>query len=146
MLAPRQKLWSTPGEGIVVACDLLELSSSDVVYDVGCGDGRFLVEACRRGATCVGLEIDATRAAEARSNLASAGFSGLGTVKAENALECDFAGATCFYLYLIPRGLKIVAPLLLKLAKTRPLRVVTYMAPLPGVGLCGTQIFNYTSM
>ena len=55
MLAPRDTLWSTPGEGVAVACDLLRLTSADTVYDVGCGDGRFLVEAAKRGATCVGV-------------------------------------------------------------------------------------------
>ena len=39
---------------------------------------------------------------------------------------------TCAFLYLVPRGLRLVAPRLIERSKTRPIRVVTYMAPLPG--------------
>lgn len=46
-----------------------------------------------------------------------------------NALEQDYSTATVFYLYLIPRGLRIILPVLKALGK--PLRVITYMAPFP---------------
>jgi hypothetical protein len=46
-----------------------------------------------------------------------------------NALEQDYSSATVFYLYLIPRGLRIILPVLKALGK--PLRVITYMAPFP---------------
>ena len=134
MLAPRDTLWSTPGEGVAVACDLLRLTSADTVYDVGCGDGRFLVEAAKRGATCVGVEIDAARAAEARAAVEAAGVSDGAAVVVGNGLEVDLSGATAVFLYLIPRGLRLIAPRLLEVARARPLRVVSYMAPLPGVG------------
>ena len=134
MLAPRDTLWSTPGEGVAVACDLLRLTSADTVYDVGCGDGRFLVEAAKRGATCVGVEIDAARAAEARAAVEAAGVSDGAAVVVGNGLEVDLSGATAVFLYLIPRGLRLIAPRLLEIARSRPLRVVSYMAPLPGVG------------
>ena len=64
MLAPRKTLWSTPGVGVEAACELLRLGTPDKVIDVGCGDGRFLLEAAKRGASAVGLEIDAERAEE----------------------------------------------------------------------------------
>ena len=134
MLAPRQKLWSTPREGVAKACDLLALGPNDRVFDVGCGDGRFLIEAAKRGAAGVGFEIDANRAEEARSAAAAAGVGDLVDVRTVNALECDFVGATAVFLYLVPRGLRIIAPRLLDAARKKPLRVVTYMAPLPGVG------------
>ena len=53
MLAPRKTLWSTPGVGVEAACQLLRLGAQDKVVDVGCGDGRFLLEAARRGAHAV---------------------------------------------------------------------------------------------
>lgn len=46
-----------------------------------------------------------------------------------NALEQDYSSATVFYLYLIPRGLRIILPVLKTLGKN--LRVATYMAPFP---------------
>lgn len=46
-----------------------------------------------------------------------------------NALEQDYSTATVFYLYLIPRGLRIILPVIKALGKK--LRVITYMAPFP---------------
>jgi cyclopropane fatty-acyl-phospholipid synthase-like methyltransferase len=43
MLAPRQKLWSTPEPAIDIALDYANLTVNDIVYDVGCGDGRVLI-------------------------------------------------------------------------------------------------------
>lgn len=47
-----------------------------------------------------------------------------------NALEQDYSSGTAFFLYLVPRGLRIFLPMLKALNK--PVRVVTYMSPLPG--------------
>ncbi|KAJ1454474.1 S-adenosyl-L-methionine-dependent methyltransferase [Pelagophyceae sp. CCMP2097] len=134
MLAPRKKLWGTPDVALDIVRDMLQVGPSDVVYDIGCGDGRFLIAAAKRGARCVGhaqVEIEEARAAEARDNAERAGVSDRVTVIVSNGLECDLSEATALYLYLIPRGLRIILPTL----RTCPnrLRVVTYMAPLPGV-------------
>lgn len=51
------------------------------------------------------------------------------TMISGNALEQDYSTATVFYLYLIPRGLRIILPVLKALGK--PLRVITYMSPFP---------------
>ena len=85
----------------------------------------------RSAARAVGLEIDAERAEAARAN-------GCVDVRTCNALdEAEWSkafddGVTCAFLYLVPRGLRLVAPRLIERSKTRPIRVVTYMAPLPG--------------
>ena len=76
MLAPRKKLWSSPDVAVEAAITLLAPKPEDVIYDVGCGDGRFLVAcALRAGCRCVGLEIDEARAQEARTRAAEAGTS-----------------------------------------------------------------------
>lgn len=46
-----------------------------------------------------------------------------------NALEQDYSTGTVFYLYLVPRGLKIILPILKSLNKL--IRVITYMSPFP---------------
>ena len=77
MLAPRKKLWSTPSEVIEIAIQLLEITTTDVVYDIGAGDCRFLLQ-CRKvsGATCIGVEIDEDRAQEARIKISESGYDG----------------------------------------------------------------------
>ncbi|KAL7471598.1 hypothetical protein ACHAXS_011905 [Conticribra weissflogii] len=44
MLAPRKKLWSTPSSAVDIALELADLDEHDVVYDIGCGDGRVLIQ------------------------------------------------------------------------------------------------------
>jgi len=62
---------------------LAPLGSDDVLFDLGCGDGRFLVRAARRfkGLRCVGIEYDkvfATRAQESVRNVSAADDDGGG--------------------------------------------------------------------
>ena len=45
-------------------------------------------------------------------------------------MEQDYSSGTAFFLYLVPRGLRLFLPFLKALGK--PIRVVTYMSPLPG--------------
>lgn len=139
MLAPRKKLWTTPKEVIEKAIELLKPQCADVVYDIGCGEGQFLVKcamACE-GCSLRGLEIDSDRANIARKNIEDSQISSdRCEVIVGNALEMDFSAGSCFFLYLIPRGLKLILPLLSKIA--HPIRVVTYMSPLPGVAAVQT--------
>lgn len=151
MLAPRKTLWSTPAAVVSQATSLLApLSSSDVVYDVGCGDGRILLSLASTFPfvpRIVGVEIDEARAAEAEANITEAKEGDRVTVLCSNALAVDYSDATAFFLYLVPRGLRIIKPYLTSstsdtsltrflpkfLQKTQVVKVVTYMSPLPGV-------------
>ena len=58
----------------MAAINLLNPKKEDIVYDIGCGDGRFLITCAReRGCRCVGIEIDEDRALEARKMVNDAG-------------------------------------------------------------------------
>lgn len=135
MLAPRKKLWSTPLVVAEAACDLLRLTRDDVVADFGCGDAVALITAAQRvHCKAVGWEIDKDRAALASARVAELGLDGLVTVHAGNALEADPAGVTSVFLYLIDRGLRMVLPLLERIASvdpSKPLRVITVLYRLP---------------
>lgn len=124
MLAPRKKLWSTPTEAIEMAGKMVSLSLTDVLYDVGCGDGRVLVHLAST-TNCqnfVGIEIDMDRAQEARENIELARTEGRfrnPDVKIDiycaNALEIShYHKASVIFLYLVPRGLRIIHPILLR--------------------------------
>jgi 16S rRNA A1518/A1519 N6-dimethyltransferase RsmA/KsgA/DIM1 with predicted DNA glycosylase/AP lyase activity len=130
MLAPRKKLWSTPPEVVQSAIEALQIEPSDIVYDIGAGDGRFVIKCAQStGVRCVGVEIDETRHELAVQAIESAGLGSLVSMVCANALELDYSEATALFLYLIPRGLRLIAPLLQKIP--HPIRVVTYMSPLP---------------
>ena len=65
MLAPRKKLWSTPPEVLEKALELLDLrggEGGDVLYDIGCGEGRVIIEAARRCANLLALALALARA------------------------------------------------------------------------------------
>lgn len=134
MLAPRKKLWTTPREVIQHAIQLLKPNGDDIVYDIGCGDGPFLIECAQSTAarSIIGIEIDEERARVCESNLRTAQIDhDRCIVITQNALEVDFSQGTCFFMYLIPRGLKIILPIIQ--AIPHPIRVVTYMSPLPEI-------------
>ena len=81
-------------------------------------------------ARCVGVEIDETRGNEAADSIKAAGLSREKCdIVIGNALEQDYSSATMFFLYLIPRGLRIILPYIKNLGKK--VKVVTYMSPFP---------------
>ena len=85
---------------------MLELGAvgpQDVVYDLGCGDGRIVIEAARRyGARAVCVDIDPERIAEARANAATAGVLERIRFRQEDLLATELAGASVVTLYLSP--------------------------------------------
>lgn len=132
MLAPRKKLWSTPAEVLDKAIELLAPSETDVVFDIGAGDGRFLVRCAEssNAERCIGVEIDEARGKEAKENIEASGAqSERCQLIIGNALEQDYSAGTLFFLYLVPRGLRIILPYLQALP--HKIRVVTYMSPFP---------------
>lgn len=52
---------------------LANVTKNDVVYDLGCGDGKIVIAAARLGARGVGIDIDPQRIREANANAAKAG-------------------------------------------------------------------------
>jgi SAM-dependent methyltransferase len=93
---------STPA--IVAAMlELAEVKKGDVVYDLGCGDGRIVIEAARRyGARGVGIDIDPERISEARENARKAGVDGRVAFRNEDLFEAQIGEATVVTLYLWP--------------------------------------------
>ena len=93
---------STPG--IVSAMlKLADVKKGDVVYDLGCGDGRIVIAAARDfGATAVGVDIDPVRTAEARKNARKARVTKRVTFRTEDLFEADIKDATVMMLYLWP--------------------------------------------
>lgn len=92
--------------------DRLSIRPGEVVYDLGCGNAAFLVEAARKGAAkCVGYEIApiAYCAAVANTFFKKGIF-----VRMENFLRADIEKADVVYIYLIPRA---IAPLREKFEK-----------------------------
>ncbi len=79
-----------------------KVGPTDVVYDLGCGDGRIVVAAAKLGARAVGIDIDPVRIKEANENAAKAGVTGKAQFRQEDLFEADIREATVVTLYLLP--------------------------------------------
>jgi ribosomal protein L11 methylase PrmA len=80
-----------------------KVSANDVVYDLGCGDGRIVVTAAKQfGARGVGIDIDPQRIREANENAKQNGVEGKVTFKETDLFTADIKEATVVTLYLLP--------------------------------------------
>lgn len=91
----------TPPEVVERMLDLAGVTSSDVVYDLGCGDGRVVIAAAKRGARGFGVDIEAHWVGEARKAAAAAGVGDLVAFEQQDALAVDLSQATVVMLYLV---------------------------------------------
>ena len=92
-------------EAVVEAMlDLAQVTSDDVVYDLGSGDGRIPIAAARKyGARAVGIEIDPVLIRQAKANLDKAGLNHLVTFRTGDLFETSISEATVVTLFLLPR-------------------------------------------
>jgi ubiquinone/menaquinone biosynthesis C-methylase UbiE len=82
---------------------LAQVKPADVVYDLGCGDGRIVIMAVEKfGARGVGIDIDPKRIEEARANAAKAGVADRAEFRLGNLFDADIRPATVVTLYLLP--------------------------------------------
>lgn len=93
----------TPPEVVEAMLTLAEVSSEDVLYDLGSGDGRILITAAQRfGTQGVGIDIDPKRVRQGFENAKQAGVSDRVTFRQQDLFESDFSEATIVILYLLP--------------------------------------------
>ena len=103
----------TPDVTLNHMIDLLKLTDKDVLADLGCGDGRILIEAVNRyGCNAVGVEIDPVKAKEARRKVYDAGLASKIEIIEGDALDFDPSehGVTALTMYLYPDLLAKLKP------------------------------------
>ena len=82
---------------------LAEVKKTDVVYDLGCGDGRIVISAAKDlGARGVGIDINPVRIGEAKENARKAGVEKLVRFEENDLFEADIHEATVVTLFLLP--------------------------------------------
>ena len=86
---------------------------NDVVYDLGCGDGRIpIAAAVKYGARGVGIDIDPRRIEESRANAKAAGVEHLVEFRLEDVMKADVSPATVVTLFLLSSSNAKLRPLL----------------------------------
>ena len=92
----------TPDEVVEAMLKLAEVSASDTVYDLGCGDGRIVVMAAKKfGANSVGIDIDPDRIKEANETAAKNDVTGKVKFIEQDLFAADIKAATVVTLYLL---------------------------------------------
>ena len=93
----------TPPEVVEAMIALAGVKKGDVVYDLGCGDGRIVIAAARiSGVRGVCVDIDPERIEESRANARSAGVADRIRFVRADLFEVPFSDATVVMLYLLP--------------------------------------------
>jgi len=98
--------------------DLAQVGPNDVLYDLGCGDGRIVIAAARRGARGVGVDIDRLRVREGHWNADRAGVTDRVRFVRDSLYDVDLRPATVVTLFLLPSINKNLRPKLLRELRT----------------------------
>ncbi len=122
----------TPNAVVRKMLEMADLRPSDVLYDLGCGDGRIVIAAARDfGVHAVGIDIVPKMIEESKANARLDGVEKLTRFICMDAVKADLSKATVVTLYLLPESYKLVRP---KLEKELPAgaRVVAHFYPITG--------------
>ena len=121
----------TPQHVVETMLEMAKVGPSDVLIDLGSGDGRIVITAARKhGASGTGVDLDRYLLKVAADNAAKAGVAGRARFVEQNLFETDLAPATVITSYLLPEMNLQLRPKLLAL---RPgTRVVAHDYPIEG--------------
>jgi SAM-dependent methyltransferase len=114
----------TPMEIVERMQRMAEVGKGDHIIDLGSGDGRIVIEAAKRGATGLGVDLDPSLVKHATENAQKAGVADRARFEVRDIFETDLSSATVVAFYLLP---EFNAKLLPKLLKLKPgTRIVSH--------------------
>jgi SAM-dependent methyltransferase len=117
---------ATPPDVVDRMLTLAKVGPGDVVYDLGCGDGRIVIAAAQKfGARGVGVDIDAKLINQAEANAKAAGVEQRVRFVLEDALKTDVSDATVVTLYLLSASNVKLRPILTRQLR-RGARIVSH--------------------
>jgi len=122
----------TPQEVVDKMLELAEVKKDDLVYDLGCGDGRIVVTAAKKyGCRAVGYDIDPVRVKESRENVEKDNVGHLVRIEQKDIFTLDLSEANVITLYLLP---SLNVKLIPQLEKLKPgSRIVSHDFDMKGV-------------
>ena len=108
----------TPDDVVNAMLEFVKVSKDDVIYDLGCGDGRIVATAAKRwGCKGVGIDISPARVKESLETVERANVSDLVEIRQADIFETDLSKATVVALYLLPHLNRQLVPKLEKMKK-----------------------------
>jgi len=123
---------ATPMPVVEKMLEMAQVTKDDVLYDIGCGDGRIVITAARKyGARGVGIDIDENFIKTSRASAEKEGVAGLTRFIAMDATKAHYTEATVLALYLLPESLDLLRPRFEKELKPGA-RIATHDYRIPG--------------
>jgi cyclopropane fatty-acyl-phospholipid synthase-like methyltransferase len=108
----------TPQDVVDRMLALAEVTSEDLVYDLGCGDGRIIIAAAKQcGTRGLGVDIEPYWVETSRANAKQAGVDHLVTFNVQDALTVNLSPATVVMLYLVEWSTAKFQPLIKSMVK-----------------------------
>jgi SAM-dependent methyltransferase len=132
MRSPDVVYVGTPYDVASKMLQMAQVKKDDLVYDLGCGDGRILVLAAQKyGCRAVGYDIDPERVMASRENAAKNGVANLVEIVQADIFTLDLSKATVLPMYLLPEMNRKLLP---QLDKLKPgARLVCHNYDLDGI-------------
>ncbi len=122
----------TPQNVVDKMLEVAKVKKGDLLYDLGCGDGRIVVTAAKKfGVQAIGFDIDPQRVRESRANVAKNDVGKLVTIELKDIFKVDLAKANVVTLYLLPELNVKLIPQLEQLAPGS--RIVSHDFDMAGV-------------
>lgn len=140
--SPWAPWWRTSGRIARAMCKMANISSKDVIYDLGSGDGTaLLVAASEFGARGVGIEIDPLRAyfSKTRTHIESEGKKV--KIIQGNFFDISIAEASVVFVYLVPKALQRLKPKFASELKPGT-RVISYRYKIPYLPLTEEDVLH----
>src|SRR4051812_36386452 len=106
---------NTPMEIVQRMLRMAEVGAGDYVIDLGSGDGRIVIEAAKRGARGLGVDLDPTLVKAATENAQKAGVGARARFETRDIFDTDLSSASVVTMYLLPDFNAKLLPRLLKL-------------------------------
>lgn len=131
----------TPQETVEKMLDMAKVKKGDVVYDLGCGDGRIVCTAAKKGAKAVGVDIDPARIKDCMETMKKFGVTEKEVeFRQGNALKVkDLSNATVVTFYMLPEFMEKLEP---QLKNLKPgTRLVAHDYPFPN--LKADEVIDY---
>ena len=101
-VTPGAEYEPTPMPVAEAMLDLAAVRADDVVYDLGCGDGRIVVAAGQRGASGIGIEIDPRLVEWANANVLAERVGDRVGIRNQDLFLTDLSPASVIALYILP--------------------------------------------
>jgi tRNA A58 N-methylase Trm61 len=122
----------TPDEVVEKMLTLADVRPGEIVYDLGCGDGRIPIAAAKKyGVKTWGFDINPVRVKESLENVEKNNVKSLVTIKLQDIFELDLSKADVITLYLLPQ---LNVKLIPQLDKLKPgCRIVSHDFNMEGV-------------